>query len=123
VSAALGSGPVNPPVDIARTHLAEASRLFHPLLFFVLRAFRSNTFSLLIPFISFSLLTTAALTLFFLLNTNDQTQRFSIKTPDGIFERERLFHLFFLRYWMDSIMRWIEWRRLNSFYISGGVLP
>jgi hypothetical protein len=24
---------------------------------------------------------------------------------------------------MDSIMRWIEWRRLNSFYISGGVLP
>jgi hypothetical protein len=96
VSAALGSGPVNPPVDIARTHLAEASRLFHPLLFFVLRAFRSNTFSLLIPFISFSLLTTAALTLFFLLNTNDQTQRFSIKTPDGIFSREKkkLFHLF-----------------------------
>jgi hypothetical protein len=95
VSAALGSGPVNPPVDIARTHLAEASRLFHPLLF----SFSASSVPihfLLIPFISFSLLTTAALTLFFLLNTNDQTQRFSIKTPDGIFSREKkkLFHLF-----------------------------
>jgi hypothetical protein len=87
VSAALGSGPVNPPVDIARTHLAEASRLFHPLLF----SFSASSVPihfLLIPFISFSLLTTT-LTLFFLLNTNDQTQRFSIKTPDGIFEREK----------------------------------
>jgi hypothetical protein len=87
VSAALGSGPVNPPVDIARTHLAEASRLFHPLLFSFSEPSVPIHF-LLIPFISFSLLlTTAALTLFFLLNTNDQTQRFSIKTPDGIFER------------------------------------
>jgi hypothetical protein len=122
VSAALGSGPVNPPVDIARTHLAEASRLFHPLLFSFSEPSVPIHF-LLIPFISFSLLTTT-LTLFFLLNTNDQTQRFSIKTPDGIFERERLFHLFFLRYWMDSIMRWIEWRRLNSFlFFRKGVLP